>query len=74
MIAEFIAAVALYACSLVSTLSGVDLLSTTTSSASSADWLALPARLVGRLVFKAVMPLLFAAMRPSAAAKSLARA
>jgi hypothetical protein len=34
----------------------------------------LPARPVMRLVFKAVMPLAFAAMRPSAAAKSAARA
>ena len=41
---------------------------------SNADWLALPAKPVVRLVFKAVTLLALAAMSPSAAAKSEAKA
>ena len=72
--AEFMAAVLLKAWSLVSTLAGVDLPSTSSCSASRADRFALPARPVARLVFKAVMLLVLAAMSPSAAAKSAAKA
>ena len=73
-IAELLAAVVEYAWSLVSTLVGVDLPSTSSCSVSKADWLALFASPAVRLAFKAVMLLEFAAMRPSAAAKSEARA
>ena len=48
--------------------------STSTWRAFRADWLALAARPRVRLVLTAVRPEALAAMRPSAAARSLARA
>ena len=58
----------------MSTLVGVLLPSTSSCSASSADWLAFPASPVVRLVFRAVRLDWLAAREPSAAARSAARA
>ena len=73
-IAEFMAAVLLKAWSFVSTLAGVLLVATSSCSASKADCFALPAKPVVRLALKAVRLDRFAAMLPSAAAKSAAKA
>ena len=70
----FIAAVVGWLLSFRSTEAGVLLPSTSTWRASRADWLALAARPRVRLVLTAVRPEALAAMRPSAAARSLARA
>ena len=71
---EFIAAVVGWFASLRSTEAGVDLPSTWTCRASRADWLALEARPRVRLVLTAVGPEALAAMRPSAAERSAAKA
>ena len=71
---EFIAAVVGWFASLRSTEAGVDLPSTWTCKASRALWLAFEARPRVRLVLTAVRPEALAAMRPSAAARSLAKA
>ena len=71
---EFIAAVVGWFASLRSTEAGVDLPSTWTCKASRALWLAFAARPRVRLVLTAVRPEALAAMRPSAAARSLAKA
>ena len=71
---EFIAAIVGWFASLSSTEAGVLLPSTWTCRASRADWLAFEARPRVRLVLTAVRPEALAAMRPSAAARSAARA
>ena len=71
---EFIAAIVGWFASLRSTEAGVLLPSTWTCRASRADWLAFEARPRVRLVLTAVRPEALAAMRPSAAARSLAKA
>ena len=71
---EFIAAVVGWLASLRSTEAGVLLPLTSTWRASKADWLALVARPWVRLVFTATRPEALAAMGPSAAARSAAKA
>ena len=68
------AAVVGWLASFRSTEAGVLFPLTSTCSASSADWLALVARPCVKLVLTAVRPEALAAMDPSAAARSLARA
>ena len=70
----FIAAVVGWLASFRSTEAGVLLPLTSTCRASRADWFALPARPWVRLVFTATKPEALAAMEPSAAARSEAKA
>ena len=70
----FMAAVVGWLASLRSTEAGVLLPLTSTWRASRADWLALLAKPWVRLVLTAINPEALAAMEPSAAARSLARA